>query len=66
MATATTKREGAMPNRKIDLETWGDKAFSVAGPKLWDDCPRELKQEALIEGFQKSLKTHLSKKSIIF
>ncbi len=39
--------------------TMGDRAFSVIGPKLWNDLPSDLKNTSTINSFKKLLKTHL-------
>ena len=43
---------------------WGDRAFSAAGPSLWNDLPDKLKNcELSLDCFKKELKTHLFKKA---
>ena len=37
---------------------YGDRAFSVAGPKLWNDLPDEIKNCDSADSFKRSLKTH--------
>ena len=37
----------------------GDRAFCVAGPKLWNKLPNEVKQSKTLSQFRKKLKTHL-------
>ena len=39
----------------------GDRAFSVAGPRLWNSLPVELQTIIDITMFQSKLKTHLFK-----
>ena len=39
--------------------TWGDRAFSVMGPKLWNELPLQLRQISSTETFKSQLKTHL-------
>ena len=42
------------------LETMGKRAFSVAGPLLWNNLPDNLRNITLtMEQFKKNLKTHL-------
>ena len=41
--------------------TYGDRAFSVAAPKLWNNLPSSIKQSSTIDKFKSSLKTHLFK-----
>ena len=38
---------------------YGERAFSVIGPKLWNDLPVELKTSESVNIFKKSLKTYL-------
>ena len=38
---------------------WGDRAFSVIGPKLWNELPLELRQLSVTETFKLHLKTCL-------
>ena len=38
---------------------YGDRAFSMCGPKLWNKLPLELRQKCSVESFKKDLKTHL-------
>ena len=37
----------------------GDRAFSVAGPNLWNNLPSEIRDCTDIDAFKKLLKTHL-------
>ena len=39
------------------LKTYGHRAFSIAGPKLWNDLPLEIRKCASVATFKKSLKT---------
>ena len=46
------------PTSKM-LATLGDKAFSSAAPKLWNQLPQTLRNQLSINVFKKHLKTHL-------
>jgi hypothetical protein len=46
---------------KSSMKTYGDRAFSVAGPRLWNDLPSSIKDSRSISSFKKALKTHLFK-----
>jgi len=46
---------------KSKLKTYGDRRFSVAGPKLWNSLPASIKNSGAIETFKKNLKTYLFK-----
>ena len=43
-------------------KTFADRAFSVAGPKVWNNLPVELKSQTDFGAFKKQLKTHLYRK----
>ena len=47
---------------KSRLKTYGDRAFSVAAPKLWNELPLDLRSLDTINLFKKHLKTDLFKK----
>ena len=40
-------------------KTYGDRAFSVAAPKLWNRLPDELRESNELEHFKRDLKTFL-------
>ena len=42
---------------------YGDRAFSVAGPKLWNELPLEIRNRKSVNIFKKQLKTYLFKKA---
>ena len=42
---------------------YGDRAFSVAGPRLWNALPLSLKLSPSVDSFKKGLKTYLFKKA---
>ena len=48
---------------KSRLKTYGDRAFSVAAPKLWNELPLDLRSLETINLFKKHLKTDLFKKA---
>ena len=43
--------------------SYGDRAFSVAAPKLWNSLPDSIKQSSTLNCFRKNLKTHLFKQA---
>ena len=45
------------------FKTYGDRAFSVAAPKLWNELPLDLRSLDAINLFKKHLKTDLFKKA---
>ena len=44
---------------KSNLVTCGDRAFSIAAPKLWNDLPTDIKTSKTISTFKSKLKTYL-------
>ena len=44
---------------KTKLKTFGDKAFSVCAPRLWNSLPLYLKTAASLNDFKSLLKTYL-------
>jgi len=45
------------PRNKTDF--YGDRAFSVAAPKLWNALPQEIRSATSLSMFKSKLKTHL-------
>ena len=56
-------RSTALAVPKSRLKTYGDRAFSVAAPKLWNELPLDLRSLDTINLFKKHLKTDLFKKA---
>ena len=48
---------------KSRLKLYGDRAFSVAGPMLWNDLSEELRLCTKLDTFKRLLKTHLFKQA---
>jgi hypothetical protein len=46
---------------RTTMKTFGDRAFSVVVPKLWNRLPRSVRDSETVISFKKSLKTHLYK-----
>jgi hypothetical protein len=44
------------------LKTFADRSFSVAGPKLWNNIPEEIRMCDKLETFKRKLKTYLFSK----
>ena len=44
---------------RIPKTNFGARAFSIAGPTLWNNLPRDLKLLSTLSEFKSSLKTHL-------
>ena len=49
--------------RKANLKSYGERAFSVAAPKLWNQLPLDLRRCESLHGFKSQLKTFLFKKA---
>ena len=43
------------------LRSFGDRAFSVAAPKLWNELPKNIRDISSISVFKTAFKTHLFK-----
>ena len=41
------------------FRSWGDRAFAVAAPRLWNSLPHHIRVCPSLESFKVSLKTHL-------
>lgn len=41
----------------------GDRAFTIAGPRIWNALPLDIRLSTNVETFKKNLKTHLFKKA---
>ena len=41
------------------LKTYGDRAFSAAAPRLWNQLPPELRSVTSVDQFRSQLKTYL-------
>ena len=47
--------------KDMTLKSYGDRAFAVCGPVLWNAMPPELKCITVYESFKSSVKTYLFK-----
>ena len=54
--------KGLLVERKTERK-YGDRAFSVAGPKLWKDLPEHIRESKSVNIFKKSLKTYYFRKA---
>ena len=43
--------------------SWGDRAFSIAAPRLWNALPADIRNSPTLAHFKGSLKTHLMKEA---
>ena len=46
---------------KSRLRTYGERAFQVAAPRLWNKLPLDIRQSPSTESFKNRLKTHFFK-----
>lgn len=44
---------------RTNLKTYGDRAFSVQAPKLWNSLPSHIRDKTTRDSFKHALKTHL-------
>ena len=44
---------------RMNTKSYGDRAFSVSGPKLWNGFPLQIRESRNINSFKTALKTHL-------
>ena len=51
--------QGLLVVPKSFTSTYGDRAFSVAAPKLWNNLPANIRTTSALESFKRKLKTHL-------
>ena len=69
LITYIPKREGLRSGTIVDRlivprtvkKISADRAFSVVGPKVWNDLPNNVKTQKDVGHFKKSFKTHLFK-----
>ena len=52
-----------VPKSTLQLKYYGDRAFSVAGPTLWNALPKEIRLCKSVDSFKSNLKTHFFKKA---
>jgi hypothetical protein len=48
-----------VPNRPVNANSYNDRAFENAAPKLWNKLPVEIRNTETLGSFKKLLKTHL-------
>ena len=51
--------ENLLDITRTNLVTYGDRAFSVVGPKQWNMLPLDIRSCTTVYGFKKALKSHL-------
>jgi hypothetical protein len=54
-------QQNQLDQPKSTMKKYGDRAFSVCGPKLWNNLPSEIKNAESVDSFKRLLKTHLFK-----
>ena len=53
-----SEAKGLLDESRTRLK-FGDRAFSISAPRLWNALPQHLKDSTLCQAFKKCLKTHL-------
>jgi len=53
--------KGYLKEKKARCKTYGERAFSVCAPKLWNKLPQEVREKGTVDTFKKALKTHYFK-----
>ena len=55
-----------LEEQRSRLVTYGDRSFSVAGPKVWNSLPPQIRKSSSIQSFKKELESHLFKNFVSF
>ena len=55
-----------LEEQRSRLVTYGDRSFNVAGPKLWNNLPLQIRKSSSIQSFKKEPKSHLFKNFVSF
>jgi len=50
--------------QKSNTKTYGDRAFSICAPRLWNSIPLDIRKSNSVSTFKKQLKTYLFRKFI--
>jgi hypothetical protein len=56
-----SSNKGYLKEKKARCKTYGERAFSVCAPKLWNKLPQEVREKGTVDTFKKALKTHYFK-----
>ena len=51
--------------KRYNLECYGRRSFSVAGPSLWNALPSAIRNSMSLPAFRSSLKTHLFREAFV-
>ena len=54
---------GLLTTPRTKLRTFGDRAYSVAAPTLWNALPAEIRNIPTLDAFKRALKSHLFAKA---
>ena len=57
--TLRSSASGLLEVPRTNLKTYGDRAFSVQAPKLWNSLPSPIREKPTRDSFKQTLKTHL-------
>lgn len=61
--TLRSSSKGLLKEKRVKLKTGGDRAFSVAAPKLWNSLPEEIRMSKTVDSFKGALKTILFRRA---
>ena len=50
--------------QKSNIKTYGNRAFSICAPRLWNSIPLDIRKSNSVSTFKKQLKTYLFRKFI--
>jgi hypothetical protein len=62
MRSLRSSEEGRLAVPRSRTVTYGDRAYSINGPRLWNDLPLSVKESPSTPTFKANLKAHLFKK----
>ena len=51
--------------KRYNIEHYGRRSFSVAGPSLWNALPSAIRNYMSLPAFRSSLKTHLFREAFV-
>ena len=63
LRTLRSSSKNQLNTPRAKTVTYGDRAFSVAGPKLWNNLPQTIRDAPTVNNFKGLLKTYLFKKA---
>ena len=55
----TSKKQATIKNKKTKCKTFGDRAFAIAGPRVWNSLPLAVRNSVNVDTFKTNLKSFL-------